>query len=335
MASVRAVAGGRSLVTGRQATALVGGLVVLGLAIHAFGPGRAEWIRATVVIFGSLVIQAIPFVLIGALAAAAIEVFVPIRVFERVGRLPRPIQLPVSAFAGMVFPICECGSVPVARQLITRGLAPSAAITFMLAAPVMNPVVIASTVYAYGGRNDLWTMVLGRIGLALLVAMAGGWAVGGLGRDRVLRAAPAEPSPIEVARPEHRWRRLAMHVGTDFLFLGRFLLIGAAIAAIVQTFLPQQALASIAATPIVDIVVMMLLAALLSLCSESDAFIAASFSHFGSSAQLAFLVFGPMVDMKLGALYAATFRRAAAAGIVAVAAGVTLVGATWIGVLTG
>jgi uncharacterized protein len=335
MALARPVIARRAGVTPATATVLIGGLVLLGVAVRAAGPERVEWLRAAGVVFGSLVIQAIPFVLIGALAAALIEVFVPVRVFEAIGRFPRPLQLPVAALAGMALPICECGSVPVARRLLLRGLAPSTAITFMLAAPVVNPVVIASTIYAYGGRTALWTMVLGRLVLGMIVAIAVGWTLGALGRDDLLRAAPSGATPVDVGTPEPRWRRLTVHLAGDFLFLGRYLLLGAAVAAAVQTFLPQQALAGIAATPIVDAILLMVLAAVLSLCSESDAFIAASFARFGPSAQLAFLVFGPMVDLKLGALYAATFRRRAAVTIVAVAAVVTLIGATWIGVLTG
>ena len=335
MSLVRPVTGRRSGVTPASAIALIGGLALLGVAIRAAAPERVEWLRAAAVVFGSLVIQAMPFVLIGALAAALIEVFVPVRIFEAIGRFPRLIQLPVAALAGVAFPICECGSVPVARRLMLRGLTPSAAITFMLAAPVVNPVVIASTVYAYGGRTVLWTMVLGRLGLGMLVAVAVGWTLGALGRDELLRAVPPGATGVEVGTPEPRWRRFTVHLAGDFLFLGRYLLLGAAVAAAVQTFLPQQALARLAATPVVDAVLLMVLAAVLSLCSESDAFIAASFARFGPSAQLAFLVFGPMVDLKLGALYAATFRRGPAVTIVVIAAVVTLVGAMWIGTVTG
>ncbi|MGH2540813.1 MAG: permease, partial [Actinomycetota bacterium] len=105
-----------------------------------------------------LLVQALPFVTLGALAAALVEVFVPIGTLERLARLPRPLQLPAAALAGVAFPICECGSVPVARRLAQRGLMPSAAVTFMLAAPVVNPVVIASTFSRIGRglRRGRW-----------------------------------------------------------------------------------------------------------------------------------------------------------------------------------
>ena len=93
-------------------------LVVVALVVSVGDPGRIAWVRTFFVIFGSLLIQALPFVLLGALAAALVEVFVPIGVFEKLGNLPRPLQLPAAALAGIAFPICECGSVPVARRLM-------------------------------------------------------------------------------------------------------------------------------------------------------------------------------------------------------------------------
>jgi uncharacterized membrane protein YraQ (UPF0718 family) len=337
MSGLVATPSGRRSISPRLAALMILGLVLLGVSIRLLAPTRVDWLRAALVVFGSLVIQAVPFVLVGAAAAALIEVFVPIGAFERIAELPRPLRLPAAGLAGVLLPICECGSVPVARRLIHRGLDPSSAFTFMLAAPVVNPVVIASTFYAFRGRDTLWTMVLGRTGLGLVVAMAVGWAMGALGKEQVLRPldeADREQS-LEVGKPEPRWRRFFVHLADDFLFMGGYLLLGASVAAMVQTFLPQGLLERIGGAPVVDVVLMMVIASLLSLCSESDAFIAASFTQFGASSQLAFLVFGPMVDLKLGALYAGSFRRVVVVTIVVVAAVTTFIGSIWIGVLTG
>jgi uncharacterized protein len=337
MSELVATPGGRRPISLRLAGLLIVGLVLLGVSMRLFGPARVDWLRAALVVFGSLVIQAVPFVLVGAAAAALIEVFVPIGAFERISRLPRPLRLPAAGLAGVLLPICECGSVPIARRLIHRGLDPASAFTFMLAAPVVNPVVIASTFYAFRGRDTLWTMVLGRTGLGLLVAMAVGWALGTLRKEQVLRPVDDQDrvESLELGKPEARWRRFFVHLADDFLFMGGYLLLGASVAAIVQTFLPQAILERIGGTPVVDIVLMMAIASLLSLCSESDAFIAASFTQFGPSALLGFLVFGPMVDLKLGALYTGSFRRVVVQTIVAVAAVTTFLGSIWIGVLTG
>jgi uncharacterized membrane protein YraQ (UPF0718 family) len=276
-------------------------------------------------------------VLVGALASALIEVFVPAGTLERLGNLPRPLQLPAAALAGVAMPICECGSVPVARRLVAKGLLPSAAVTFMLAAPVVNPVVIASTFVAYRGREALWTMVAGRFVLGALVAVAVGWVVGAVSKDDLLKPNPQDRHVhgVELGRPEPGWRRFFLHLGGDFLFMGRYLVLGATFAALVQTFLPATWISRVAALPVISIAAMMLLASLLSLCSESDAFIAASFVQFGPSAQLAFLVFGPMVDLKLGALYAGTFRTGFVRTVVIAAFGTTLVATMWLQVLAG
>ncbi len=315
---------------------LVAGLIAFAVALRLVEPGRIAWLQAAIIVFGSLVIQALPFVLVGALAAAAIEVFVPMGTLEKLTLLPRPLQLPAAALAGIAFPICECGSVPVARRLAAKGLMPSAAITFMLAAPVVNPVVIASTFVAYRGRGPLWTMVIGRFTLGMLTAIVVGWVLGGRTKDELMK--PDEHGGVdhvEVGRPEPRWRTFFVHLGNDFLFMGRFLLLGATVAALVQTFLPQDIVTALARVPFLSILVMMALAGLLSLCSESDAFIAASFVQFGPGAQLAFLVFGPMVDMKLAAIYAGTFRRGVTRAIVVTTALVVFGGALWVTVVAG
>ncbi len=327
----------RARASARTAGAITIVLLLAAIALRLTDPQRVAWVQTYVVIFGSLLIQALPFVLLGALASALIEVFVPIGTLERLARLPRPLQLPAAGLAGIAFPICECGSVPVARRLAQKGLMPSAAVTFMLAAPVLNPVVIASTFFAYRGRSTLWTMVLGRFALGLVVAVVVGWVVGNRSKEELLRERPDDHHihEVEWGRPEAKWRRFFVHLGSDFLFMGRFLLLGATVAALVQTFLPASVLTGIAGAPVVSVVVMMALAGALSLCSESDAFVAASFVQFGPASQLAFLVFGPMVDLKLIALYAGTFRRGFVRMVVITVAATTLVGALWIGVLAG
>ena len=308
-------------------------LVLVGVALRLFDPTSVPAAQNFFLVFGSLLIEAVPFVLLGALVSAAIEVFVPERVFERLTGLPKPLQLPASALAGMAFPVCECGSVPVARRLASKGLAPSAAVTFMLAAPILNPIVIASTFIAYRGRDILWPMVLGRAGLGLVVAVAVGWVVAGRSKEDLIT--PRAGDDAHDHSDEPRTAAFFSHLSSDFTFMGRYLVVGAAVAATMQTFVPQSVIGGVAETPVVSLIAMMGLAFLLSLCSESDAFVAASFVQFGVGAQLAFLVFGPMMDTKLTFLYRGTFsKRFFNAAIVTVAT-VTLAGTLWIEVLLG
>lgn len=301
-----------------------------------------------VVVFSSLLLQAVPLVMMGAFVAAIIGTFVPASAFERIGRLPEPLQIPVAGLAGFAFPVCECGSVPVARRLVDRGLIPSAAVTFMLAAPILNPIVLVSTSIAYRGRDILWPMVLGRVGLGFIAAVVVGWVVGGRDRSLFLRSSEAvtagagdhehgscgcDTAGCSHAASEPRWRTFFDYLAGDFAFMGRFLIFGAAVAAALQTLLPQSVLGLVANTPVVSLIAMMGLAFALSLCSESDAFVAASFVQFGIGPQLAFLVFGPMMDAKLAFLYNATFSKGFLRTVVAVVAVVTLVGTLWIEVL--
>jgi uncharacterized membrane protein YraQ (UPF0718 family) len=318
---------------------LVGaGLLVFAAAIGLADPGRSPQGANFSVVFASLLVEAVPFVLLGASVSALIEVVVPGSVMARVSALPPSLQLPASAVAGLAFPVCECGSVPVARRLIAKGLAPSAAITFMLAAPVLNPIVIASTVVAYAGRASFWPIVAGRVLLALGAAMAVGWVVGRKPDADLLRSIERrEAGGDETHRQEDRGRVTAFfeHLASDFLFMGRYLVLGAAIAASLQTFVPQAVLTSFAGLPVLDLVGMMALAFVLSLCSESDAFVAASFVQFGVGAQLAFLVFGPMVDTKLSVLYGGAFNRRLSRTIAIAVAAVVLAGTLWVEILFG
>jgi uncharacterized protein len=317
----------------RTAGFMVLGLVAFAAALYVFEPTRVAGVQNFFLVFGSLLIEAVPFVFLGALVSATIEIFVPPSVFEKLTSLPRPLQLPVAGLAGAAFPVCECGSVPVARRLILKGLMPSAAVTFMLAAPVLNPIVIASTAVAYRGRDVFWPMVLGRAGLGLLVAMAVGYVVSDETKEQLLRSRPGKrrsPDHDHDHGHENRIERFFGHLSADFVFMGRFLVIGALVAAALQTFVPQSIVGGVAQTPVINILAMMALAFVLSLCSESDAFVAASFVQFGVGAQLAFLVFGPMVDTKLGILYGATFRQGFFRTVVVVVTATTLVGCLWI-----
>ncbi|MEX2032369.1 MAG: permease [Dehalococcoidia bacterium] len=263
---------------------------------------------------------------------------VPSRAFLRIGRLPSALQVPAAALGGFAFPVCECGSVPVARRLVSKGLRPGAAVTFMLAAPILNPVVLLSTLVAYRGRSSMWFMVGGRFLLGLIVAVTVGWVVGeASAAELLLRRQEDRQGSGGGHAGEHdtRRQRFSEHLSGDFLFMGRFLVFGALVAAAFQTFVPQGWVDSVAGIPVLSVLAMMGLAFLLSLCSESDAFVAASFVQFGPSSQLAFLVFGPMMDTKLTALYAGTFRRGLVGVIAITAATVTLVGSLWLEVLSG
>jgi uncharacterized protein len=310
----------------------IGAAAITSLVLVGRLAGAAEVpaIETFVLIFTSIVVEALPFVLLGAVVSALIEVFVSDRAFERLASLPVPLQLPGAALGGLVFPVCECGSVPVARRLIARGLHPSAGLAFMLAAPIINPIVLLSTVVAYRGRGVAGEIVLGRAGLGLILALVAGWALGAQGARELLRPRSDDVDPHHHgADSGGKSKAFVEHMASEFFFMGRFIVLGGALAATLQTLIPQDIVSGLASTPLIGSLSLMAIAFVLSLCSEADAFVAVSFTQFPVGSQLAFLVFGPVVDAKLSFLYGATFRRRFVLRLIAIAVPVVLAGSLW------
>jgi uncharacterized membrane protein YraQ (UPF0718 family) len=251
---------------------------------------------------------------------------VPARAFARLGALPTPVQVPAAALAGLAMPVCECGSVPVARRLMLRGVHPSAGIAFMLAAPILNPIVLASTWVAYGAAGRAAEMTIARAVLGLIVAVTAGLVIG-RGGEPLVRTGGSTPQEHDHEHDHGAGGAFAEHLAADFLFMGRFLVLGAAVAALLQTAVPQDWLSSVADLTVISALALMGMAVALSLCSEADAFVAVSFTAFPLGSQLAFLVIGPVFDAKLAVLYGATFQRGFALRLLAIAAPVALAGA--------
>ncbi|MDU8995835.1 permease [Streptomyces mirabilis] len=252
----------------------------------------------------AVTVQALPFLLLGTALSGAINAFVPARVFTRL--LPRRpvLAVPVAGVAGVVLPGCECASVPVANSLIGRGVTPAAAFAFLLSAPAINPVVLTATAIAFPGHPE---MVLARLLASLATAAVMGWLWLFLGRDTwlkpVVRHTGHEPEQSRL----REFRRGFQH---DFLHAGGFLVLGAMAAATFNVAVPRTVLDAFSGSPWLSVLFLAALAILLAVCSEADAFVAASLTGFSPVARLAFMVVGPMVDLKLIALQAGTFGRA-------------------------
>jgi uncharacterized protein len=271
------------------------------------GALRDPAVAAFATVFVAVVVQALPFLVLGVAVSAAIAAFVPSSFLTRA--LPsRPVlAVPVAALAGVALPGCECGSVPIARRLVSRGVTPAAALTFMLCAPAINPVVLVATAVAFPGQP---LVVVARLVASLLAAIAVGliWtAVGrGDGRSGGLIRVPRRPDP----RPGRAWTTFAVAARHDLLEAGGFLVIGAAAAATLQTVVPRTVIEAFAGSFWLSVLALAGLAVVLALCSEADAFVAAGLREFSLTARLVFLVVGPMVDVKLIALQAGAFGRA-------------------------
>ena len=256
-------------------------------------------------VFVSVLVQAVPFLVFGVVLSAVIAVFVPRSFWAKA--LPRhpALAVPAAGLAGVVLPGCECGSVPIAGSLIRRGVTPAAALTFLLAAPAINPIVLASTAVAFPNNPE---MVFARGVASLIVAVAMGWLWLRLGRAEWIRL-PHRPDLDGLSRGRAFWAA-CRH---DVMHAGGFLVLGAAAAATINVVVPESWLQTLAGSPVVSVLALAVLAVLLSICSEADAFVAASLSQFSLTSRLVFLVVGPMVDLKLISMQTGVFGRRFAA----------------------
>jgi uncharacterized membrane protein YraQ (UPF0718 family) len=250
-------------------------------------------------IFISIVVQAMPFLVLGVVLSGAIAAFVPASFWKKALPKNPALAVPVAGAAGAVLPGCECASVPVANGLMSRGVAPAAALAFLLSAPAINPIVLASTFVAFPGEP---MMVVARFIASLATAVIMGWLWLRFGKAQWLRIGPRDH--LVGSSSWHTFRLTATH---DFLHAGGFLVIGGLAAAALNVLVPQEWLLAVADQPVLSVLVLAGLAVLLSICSEADAFVAASLTEFSLTAKLAFLVVGPMVDLKLISLQVGTF----------------------------
>lgn len=251
-------------------------------------------------IFVSITIQALPFLVLGVLVSGAIAAFVPPAAILRL--MPRnPLfGVPAAGLAGAALPGCECGSVPIAGRLASRGASPAAAFAFMLSAPAINPVVMAATAVAFPGRPDV---VIARFVASLIAAIIVGWIWAKFGDADLVKDVKGFE---EGSAPWSMFTQVATH---DFLHAGGWLVIGGMTAATLQVLVPRTVLDTVAGNEVLSILALGVLAVALAICSEADAFVAVGLSQFSFTSRLVFLVVGPAVDIKLIALQAGVFGR--------------------------
>lgn len=292
--------------------------------------GRVGWFEADNVrlwstLFVSVCVQALPFLVLGVVISGLIAAFVSPDLVQRIVPKRPALAVPSAGLAGLALPGCECGSVPIAGRLVAAGTPPAAALTFLLAAPAINPVVLVSTAVAFPGDTRL---VVARFLASFVAAMAVGtwWA------------RRNDKSLINVDTHDHqdghnRWRTFVDVASRDLVHAGGYLVVGALAAATLQMIVPRTVIDSVAENEILSILLFAALAVLLSICSEADAFVAAGLPQFSLSSRLVFLVVGPVIDLKLIAMHAGIFGRRFAAVFVPVTLAVAIVSAIVFGQL--
>jgi uncharacterized membrane protein YraQ (UPF0718 family) len=288
-----------------------------------------------ILVFVSIIWEAFPFVVLGAIIAGILEEVVPQQAIARIIPKNPLLAVAIGGVLGLAFPMCECGIVPVMRRLLRKGLPLGTCVAYMLAGPIINVIVISSTAVAFGPHGIGTEMVGLRVGMAFIVAIVTASIVQAQYRkhgNNLLTplAAPqparAEASPDVLDQPqvhpsERRagesrplFQRVANISETalhDFIDIMVFLTLGSCLAAFVKIFVlsPDAVQTLSEGYPALTIGGMMLMAVVLCLCSEADAFVAASFTTLHPSGKLAFLVLGPMFDLKLLLMYTRVFRR--------------------------
>ncbi|KAM3113012.1 permease [Phormidesmis sp. 146-33] len=320
-------------------------------------------------LFLSLLVEAIPFLLLGVLFSGLLQFFVDER--RLLAILPKNALLGafVGSCIGFLFPVCECGNVPVARRLLMQGAPVSVAIGFLLAAPTINPIVFWATWTAFRDQPEI---VFFRIGFSLLIAtviayifsfqkdlspllqpgvataiavrrkrdvpelsilstnqpsllQSGTYFLGQSAKPLITDPAELQAAMVGMKPTQYRLRLLLENTIQEMRELAGVLVLGSAIAALLQVFAPREVILSLGQGPITSILAMMLLAAVVSICSTVDAFFALSFaSTFTSGSLVAFLVFGPMIDLKGIGLMLSIFKPRAIFYLFALAAQLTL-----------
>jgi uncharacterized membrane protein YraQ (UPF0718 family) len=265
--------------------------------------------------FLSILLEGVPFLLAGALLSGILEEYLPQSLMTRLLPANPRLAILASAFVGLVIPVCECGIVPVVRRLLRKGLPVSCGITYMLAAPIVNPLVILSTLAAFRGQGALEMTSL-RLALGVTVAIATGLVCTRFTPFSILRRGLLAPE-VEDNHHHHeaelggfgRLSNVAATATRDFLDVSVFFVLGAAAAALFGTAVNQEIILPLSKNLPLSVASLMTLASVLSVCSTTDAFIAATLTAFPMAAKLAFLVFGPMLDFKLLFLYGAAFSK--------------------------
>lgn len=249
-------------------------------------------------IFISIIIEALPFVLLGTILSGIIEVFITPDIVNKFLPKNEFLRVLFGTFVGFVFPSCECGIIPIINRFLEKKVPSYTAVPFLATAPIINPIVLFATYSAFG--NSIRFLILRFVG-ATIVAIALGVMLAFLVDDNILKE-DAKPTHFHDYSDKKWYQKIFLalaHAIDEFFDTGRYLVFGTLIASAMQIYLPTRVLTTIGHSPITAILVMMLLAFILSLCSEADAFIGASLlSTFGIAPVMAFLLIGPMIDIK-------------------------------------
>ncbi|NQX67157.1 permease [Paenibacillus alba] len=287
-----------------------------------------------------ILLESFPFILLGVVISALLQTFISDQALQR--WIPKK-TIPGILFGcllGIIFPLCECGIIPVVHRLIRKGMPPYIGLVFMMAGPIINPVVFTSTFVAFRAQPQ---MAVSRMVLAFAAAaLIGLWAARGV-RDSALRSPvnnslePVVSSKKTIKRPlptkvpkaawTNKWHETLEHAAIEMFDVGKFLVLGATVTALLQTIVSKKWLLTLSDGDWTPHLFMMGLAYVLSICSTADAFVGATFiPDFSLGSVLAFLVFGAMLDIKSTLMLLKVFRLKTVVTVMIISAVVVLLG---------
>lgn len=255
------------------------------------------------IIFTSIILDSIPFIIIGSIVSAVIQLFISEELIERVIPKSNIIGYIGAALIGLIFPVCECAIVPITRRLIRKGVPVGLGVTFMLSVPIVNPVVIMSTYYAfYDKQSMVFVRTIGGFACAIIIGLIINAIQGNeecLTRDFIGDDNYCSCGCNSIVDSNNKFIALAEHTNREFLDITRYLILGAMLSSMFQIAESKGGFTFITENKVLAIVFMMFLGFALSLCSEADAFVGKSFLEtYSFSGVVAFLLIGPMLDLK-------------------------------------
>lgn len=266
-------------------------------------------------IFISMILEALPFIIIGSIISSMIQLFISEERVKKILPKSRFISIIFAALLGIFIPICECAIVPIARSLIKKGVPIAVAIVFMLSVPIVNPIVILSTFYAFNDIRIVLIRVLGGIISAILIGILIDILTNK--KEEVIKVKSQYENICDCGCEvgdyfynKSKIRLCLEHASKEFFNILRYYIFGSFLSSIFVVVLKEEVLTNYSTGVFMPIIIMMTLSFLLSLCSEADAFIAKSFlSYFGVPAIAAFLIIGPMLDLKNAILISSYFKK--------------------------
>ncbi len=269
------------------------------------GSRLAARLNEFIVVFVSIVLQSLPFLLVGVFASAIVQQTLRGEVVARYMPRKPVFAVLLSSLFGLIAPVCDCGAIPLGRQLMAKGVPVYAAIAFLIAAPVINPITLVSTGIAFQGNVGI---VVARAAMTLSVALIVGLLAARFFGPRRLRvptlARVADGDKVDTAqRNGLRLGQVVQHATGEYFEILFFVVLGALFTAASQTLVPRADLTAVGAQRAGSVLVLMPIATILSICSEADAFVARAFAGtFSFGAVMAFMTIGQIVDLRNGLL---------------------------------